>query len=103
MCVGLSGGMSTPRIRGIDSLLALPLLVPRVGANHQQLAVPADQLAVLADTLDARTHFHVRLTAFAQLPYGSEHLRKNPISVHPRTFFGTGAASVGSFTIRPST
>jgi hypothetical protein len=36
----------------------LPLLVARVGANYQQLAVTADQLAVLADALDARTYLH---------------------------------------------
>src|SRR5262249_14298074 len=43
---------------GRRSPLALALLVARVAADDQQLAVPPDQLAVLADPLDARSHFH---------------------------------------------
>src|SRR5262245_25534849 len=60
MCVGLSLGMSTPRIRGMAHLVlsALALLVPGVAANDQQLAVPAYQLAVLADPFDARPNLH---------------------------------------------
>src|SRR3954447_2272681 len=63
MWVGLSLGRSTPRIRGMVRLLsALALLVARVAANDQQLPVPADQLAVFTDPLDARTNLHVRHT-----------------------------------------
>src|SRR5215467_12192263 len=59
MCVGLSVGRSTPRIRGtVLLLLSLPLLVAGVGADHQQLAVAADQLAVLADPLHTRSNLH---------------------------------------------
>jgi hypothetical protein len=36
----------------------LPLLVPGVGANHKDLARAADNLAVLADALDAGSYFH---------------------------------------------
>src|SRR6476660_8640022 len=62
MCVGLSLGRSTPRIRGMDRSprSALTLLVTRVLADHQQFAVPADQLALLANTLDAGSHLHRR-------------------------------------------
>src|SRR5262245_32522172 len=42
-------------------LLALPLLVPRVFANHVHPAAPLDELALLANALDARTNFHLRL------------------------------------------
>src|SRR3982750_2864262 len=64
MCVALSLGRSTPRIRGmvVWLLSALALLVARVRANDQQLPVPADQLAVFTDPLDARTNLHVRHT-----------------------------------------
>src|SRR4051812_16934094 len=59
MWVGLSDGKSTPMIRGIArNSLALPLLVPRVGADDQQLPVPAHQLAVFADALDAGPNLH---------------------------------------------
>src|SRR5262245_52110560 len=63
MCVGLSLGMSTPRIRGIvlpylPAGLPLALLVPGVGADDVQPAVPPHELAVLADPLDARPHLH---------------------------------------------
>src|SRR3954470_7496585 len=59
MCVGLSDGRSTPMIRGIArNSLALPLLVPRVGADDQQLAVAAHQLAILTNALDAGPNLH---------------------------------------------
>src|SRR5579871_6239916 len=59
MCVGLSLGMSTPRMRGMCCLLlTLALLVPRVGANDEQAAVPPDQLAVLTDALHAGSYLH---------------------------------------------
>src|SRR4051812_19985021 len=47
----MRGMVKTPRS-------ALALLVPRVGANDVQPAVPPDQLAVLADALDARPYLH---------------------------------------------
>jgi hypothetical protein len=40
-------------------LSALALLVSGVAADHQQLAMPAHQLAVLTDALDTRTYLHV--------------------------------------------
>src|SRR5437660_8462120 len=60
MCVGLSLGKSTPRIRGMaDSpRLTLALLVARVGADHVQLPLPLYQLAVLADPFDTGPYFH---------------------------------------------
>src|SRR3954468_6768199 len=60
MWVGLSLGMSTPRIRGMDYSSTLTLLVSGGGADDQQLTVPPDQLAVLTDTLHTRTDFHGR-------------------------------------------
>jgi hypothetical protein len=38
--------------------LALPLLVPRILANHHHATVPANHLALVADLLDARLDFH---------------------------------------------
>jgi hypothetical protein len=43
---------------GRGSHLALTLLVARVGANDEQLAVPLDQLAVFANSFDRRANFH---------------------------------------------
>jgi hypothetical protein len=37
---------------------ALPLLVPRVLANHHHATVPADHLALVADPFDARLDLH---------------------------------------------
>jgi hypothetical protein len=39
-------------------LLALPLLVSRVLADHEDPAVPADDLALLAHRLDRRSYLH---------------------------------------------
>src|SRR4051794_19361133 len=60
MCVGLSLGMSTPRIRGMfpSPPLTLPLLVARVAANNVQPPVPPDQFAVLTNAFDAGANFH---------------------------------------------
>src|ERR1700733_10605182 len=59
MCVGLSLGSSTPRIRGmVVLLLALALFVTGIVADHQHLAVAADDLAILADPFHARSHLH---------------------------------------------
>ena len=38
--------------------LALPLLVPRVLADHHHATVPANHLALVADPLDARLDLH---------------------------------------------
>src|SRR5687767_9905649 len=74
MCVGLSAGRSTPRIRGICRYsLTLALLVARVGADDQELAVPLDQLAVLADPLDRRSHFHGRNSLSSKDFAGNSH------------------------------
>jgi hypothetical protein len=40
--------------------LALPLLVTRVRADHQNAAVPADDLALFAHRLDRGSYFHAR-------------------------------------------
>jgi hypothetical protein len=45
-----SRGMSTPAIRAM-ALLALPLLVARIGADDPHRAVAADHLALLAHSL----------------------------------------------------
>src|SRR4051794_9331693 len=71
MCVGLSWGRSTPRIRGIGPISSrndesarnqeystLALFVARVGADHKQSALAPDQFAILANTLDASANFH---------------------------------------------
>src|SRR5215813_344357 len=59
MCVGLSLGMSTPRIRGMGlPLLALALLVTGVSADDKHLAVPPHNLAVLTDPFHTRSHLH---------------------------------------------
>jgi hypothetical protein len=50
-----------PEIRGIsapDEFLTLLLLVLRVRANHAHDALPTDDLAVLADSPHACSHFH---------------------------------------------
>src|SRR3989304_4082820 len=59
MSTRLSRGRSTPAIRANAYLLPLPLLVPRVRADHADRAAPTDQLAPVADLLDRRSHLHV--------------------------------------------
>src|SRR3954468_13245341 len=49
--------MLTPAMRAIF-LLALPLLVARVLADHEHPAVAADDLALLAHRLDRRSYLH---------------------------------------------
>ena len=39
-------------------MLALPLLVARIGADHHDPPVPTDHPALVADRLDARVHLH---------------------------------------------
>src|SRR3954447_2353741 len=61
--------MSTPAIRALA--LALPLLVPLAGgADHHHPTVPADDLAVLAHRLDARSYFHSQ-TFWPRRPFDS--------------------------------
>src|SRR5580658_730457 len=60
-----SRGMSTPEIRA--TWLTLPLLVPRVRADDEDPAVPADHLALLADRFHAGTNFHGCLTLVPRL------------------------------------
>src|SRR5215204_264465 len=50
-------GMLTPEIRA-KVFLPLTLLVPRVLADHQHAAVPADDLALLTHRLDRRSYLH---------------------------------------------
>src|SRR4051794_17522294 len=52
----LLSGMLMPAIRAMA--LPLPLLVPRVLADHQHAPVPADDLALLAHRLDRRSYLH---------------------------------------------
>src|SRR3954470_5705103 len=49
--------MLTPAMRAIF-LLALPLLVPRVLADHEDPPVATDDLALLAHRLDRRSYLH---------------------------------------------
>src|SRR6476469_6847681 len=53
----LLSGMLTPAIRAIAPL-PLPLLVTRVLADHEDPAVAADDLALLAHRLDRRSYLH---------------------------------------------
>ncbi|OKH79427.1 hypothetical protein EB73_35865 [Mycobacterium sp. SWH-M3] len=48
-------------------LSALPLLVPRIGADHHDPPVPADHPALVADRLDARVHLHGFAILFSRL------------------------------------
>src|SRR3954447_8563745 len=50
-------GMLIPAIRAIDRL-PLPLLVTGVLADHEDRAVAADDLALLAHRLDRRSYLH---------------------------------------------
>src|SRR5947209_6875829 len=51
--------MSTPRIRGMRSPLALALLMAGIAANHVHLAMAPDDLAILANALHAGADFHL--------------------------------------------
>src|SRR3954453_10921912 len=53
----LLSGMLIPAIRAM-SLLALPLLVPWVLTDHEDRAVAADDLALLAHRLARRSYLH---------------------------------------------
>ena len=55
--IGLLAGVRTSPVRCAEGL-ALPLLVPRVLADHHHATVPADDLALVADPLDARLDLH---------------------------------------------
>src|SRR6478609_3487101 len=57
----LSRGRSTPAIRAMFRelpSLALPLLVPRVGADHEDPPAAADDAAAVADPLHRWSHLH---------------------------------------------
>src|SRR5438445_5825032 len=60
MWVGLSAGMSTPRIRGMACplVLTLPLFMSRITANDVDTSPTPHQLAILADALDAGPNLH---------------------------------------------
>jgi hypothetical protein len=45
--------------------LTLPLLVTGVVADHENHAAPTDELAVFADSFDARANFHGLFSGFA--------------------------------------
>src|SRR5215210_8775167 len=68
--------MLTPAMRAIF-LLALPLLVPRVLADHEDPAVAADDLALLAHRLDRRSYLH---DAFRSLESGREALETGAVA-----------------------
>src|SRR5215216_5935482 len=53
-----TGGKSTPAMRAMLPPLALPLLVAGVLAHHADDAAAAEHLALGADRLDRRFHFH---------------------------------------------
>src|SRR5215213_6472510 len=72
----LLSGMLTPAMRAIF-LLALPLLVPRVLADHEDPAVAADDLALLAHRLDRRSYLH---DAFRSLESGREALETGAVA-----------------------
>jgi hypothetical protein len=60
----LSRGRSTPTRRAIFFLplsLALTLLMTRIFADHVNLAVASDDLALVAHFLDRRTYLHINL------------------------------------------
>src|SRR5687768_9037414 len=50
--------MSTPAIRAMSLPLTLALLVLRLRADHEDLTVAPDDLALVATLLDGRPHFH---------------------------------------------
>src|SRR3954471_9611342 len=54
----LLSGMLTPEILAMLLLLALPLLVPRVLADHQHHTAAPDDLAFLTHGLDRRPYLH---------------------------------------------
>src|SRR3954451_6441223 len=54
----LSRGRSTPAIRAMSFLSALPLLVARVRADDHDAAAAPDHPAPVADPLDAWTDLH---------------------------------------------
>src|ERR671919_2987902 len=55
-----SRGRLTPAIRAKFSLLALSLLVARVRADDQHLALPLDHAAAVTHRFDGRSDFHGR-------------------------------------------
>src|SRR3954465_9361702 len=50
--------MLIPAMRAMLDLLALPLLVPRVLADHEHPPVAADDLALFTHRLDRRSYLH---------------------------------------------
>src|SRR5262249_50267571 len=58
MSTRFSRGMSTPAMRAIPAPLSLPLLVLRLGADHEDRALAPDDLALVAALLDACPDFH---------------------------------------------
>ena len=97
MCVGLSFGMSTPRIRGMCSSprLALALLVPRVGADDEQTCPwrrTSLQFSQIRLTL-ARTFMAASGRSrqkSEKLLYGSPHGRQDILAGHARPARGSG-------------
>src|SRR5262245_30486724 len=53
-------GRSTPASRAIVYSLTLPLLMPRVLADHADDSPPLDHLALVANLFDRRAHFHLQ-------------------------------------------
>ena len=67
------------------SLLALPLLVPWVGADDQQFAMPLDQLALIADFANTSPNFHDSLMgAGGRLHLNPESYKKSHRGPAPR-------------------
>jgi hypothetical protein len=84
-------------MRAISSLLALPLLVLGVDADHADHALPFDQLAVGTHPLDRRTNLHFSLSLYLVDPAPAvvafRQLDPNPVSrAEPRE---TGREAIG--------
>jgi len=63
------GGKSTPAIRAIiASLLSLPLLMLRVGADHANDTFAMNDLALVANFLNRCSYFHGFLNNFVMRP-----------------------------------
>ena len=79
-----SRGMSTPAIRAMG-LLALPLLVTGVGADHHDLALATYHLAALTDLLDTRLYLHGCLLLVAVGNAPTTDVVRRQLHLHPVT------------------
>src|SRR5262249_50981787 len=75
----------------------LPLLVARIGADHVDLAVAAEDLAVLADSLHTRSDFHQQSIAWCD-----DQPRRRPSSWFLKMFFIAAGAEFSHYNLRPA-